>query len=404
MIYRLTLLMAMVILLFSCKEKGKVVQTDQPSFAIDSLIVELNDFQKKEVLPGFAVSIFDKDSILFQKGFGYSNSTNKSPYSVENVQIIASITKTLVGVALMKSAEDGKLDLDDSINDILPFEVHNPSFPNEKITIRHLATHTSTIADSKNSDKGYRFEEPLELSEFSEDYREIMPLYNKTETYSLRDFLQEKLTKDGKWYEKQVFLNEKPGTTYEYSNLGIALLALIIEIKTGESFDEFTEKLLLNPLGMNSSTWQLEEAKNHNHITYYNEFYNEVPKYQIITYPDGGLYSSVSDMTKYLQEMMKGLEGQSGIMTKKSYQEMMRKQLDGEELTEGICWDLSFEGLIGHAGNDFGTTTLMYFSPEIGIGRILFTNISIEREEQEEIFYEIYNLLFRYDLTNKASR
>ena len=129
-----------------------------------------------------------------------------------------------------------------------------------------------------------------------------------------------------------------------------------------------------------------------------------MPKYQIITYPDGGLYSSVSDMTRYLQEMMKGLEGKSSIMTKKSYQEMMRKQFDGEELTEGICWDLSFEGLIGHAGNDFGTTTLMYFSPETGIGRILFTNISIEREEQEETFYEIYNLLFKYDLIKETSR
>jgi CubicO group peptidase (beta-lactamase class C family) len=394
----------MVILLFSCQEKGKKVQQYQPKKAVDSLLIELNDFSKKEILPGFAVSIFTKDSILFQKGFGYSNLKNKSPYSTDNVQIVASITKTLVGVALMKSVEDGKLELDDSINDILPFEVKNSFYPKEKITVRHLATHTSTIADTRNSDKGYRFEKPLKLEEFSDDYIEILPLLNKTENYSLREFLEKKLTKDGEWYEKQLFLNEKPGTNYEYSNLGIALLALIIEIKTGESFDEFTEEILLNPLGMNSSTWKLEEAKNKNHVTYYNEFYNEVSKYQINTYPDGGLYSSVSDMTRYLQEMMKGLEGESSIMAKKSYQEMMRKQFDGEELTEGICWDLSFEGLIGHSGNDFGTSTLMYFSPETGIGRILFTNISVEKVEQEETFYGIYNLLFEHDLIKIASR
>jgi len=341
---------------------------------------------------------------LFQRGFGYSNLKNKSPYRIDNVQIIASITKTLVGVVVMKLVEDGKLDLDDSINNILPFEVHNPFYPNENITVRHLATHTSTIADTKNSDKGYRFEKPLVLEEFSDDYIEILPLYNKTEKYSMNEFLEKKLTTYGEWYEKQVFLNERPGIRYAYSNLGIALLALIIEIKTEKSFVEFTEELLIKPIGMDASTWNLEEAKNNKHITYYNEFYNEVPQYQIITYPDGGLYSSVSDMTRYLQEMMKGLEEESSIMTKKSYQEMMRRQFDGEELTEGICWDLSFEGLIGHAGNDFGTTTLMYFSPETGIGRILFTNISIEKEEQEEIFYGIYNLLFKYDLTNKASK
>lgn len=402
--YRMILWMAIVILLFSCKEKGNVVQNYQLNEAVDSLFVEINGFSKKEILPGFAVSIFTKDSILFQRGFGFSNLKNKSSYSVDNVQIIASITKTIVGVALMKSVEDKKLNLDDFINDILPFEVQNPYYPNEKITVRHLATHTSTIADTKNSDKGYRFEKSLKLEEFSDKYVDLLPLLNKTETYSMNGFLEKKLTKEGEWYEEQAFLNAKPGTNYEYSNLGIALLALILEIKTGEPFDEFTEELLLNPLGMNSSTWKLEEAKNKNHVTYYNEFYNEMPKYQIITYPDGGLYSSVGDMTRFLQEMMKGLEGESSILTKKLYQEMMRKQFDGEELTEGICWDLSFDGLIGHPGNDFGTSTLMYFSPETGIGRILFTNISIEREEQEETFYEIYNLLFKYDLTNKASR
>ena len=396
--------MAIVILLFSCKEKGKVVHKVQPNVAMDSLIIELNDFQKAEVLPGFAVSIFTKDSILFQRGFGYSDLKNKSPYRIDDVQIIASITKTLVGVALMKSVEDGKLDLDDSINSILPFEVLNPFYPDETITVRHLATHTSTIADSKYSDKGYRFEQPLVLADFSKDYSEILPLYNKTEMYSMYEFLEKKLTKYGEWYEKGVFLNERPGIRYEYSNLGIALLALILEIKTEKSLDEFTKELLLKPIGMEASTWKLEEAKNNNHVTYYNEFYNEVPQYHIITYPDGGLYSSVSDMTRYLQEMMKGIEGESSIMTKKSFQEMMRKQFDGEELTEGVCWDLSFEGLIGHAGNDFGTTTLMYFSPETGIGRILFTNISIEREKQQNTFYEIYNSLFKYDLINDANR
>ncbi len=244
---RLTLYIAMVVLLFSCNQKGNMVQDDPPNFAIDSLIVELNDFQKKEVLPGFAVSIFRKDSVLFQKGFGQSNLKNKSPYIAENVQIVASITKTLVGVALMKLVEEGKLDLDNSINGILPFEVKNPFYPNEKITIRHLATHTSSIAYTENSDPGYRFEEPLQLKDFSEDYVELLALLNKTDKYSMKEFLEKKLAKNGEWYKKQVFLNEKPGTHYEYSNFGIALLALIIEMKTGESFDEYTEELILNP-------------------------------------------------------------------------------------------------------------------------------------------------------------
>ena len=401
--YKLPVWVALALILFSCQQKEKVVQEEKRYNAIDSLMIELDSFQMKEVLPGFAVSIFTKDSILFQKGFGYSNLKNQLPYSVDNVQIVASITKTLVGVALMKSVEDGKLSLDDSINDILPFVVQNPFYPEEKITVRHLATHTSTIADTENSDKGYRFEKLLQIEKFSDDYIKLFPLYNKRETYSMSEFLEKKLAIDGVWYEKQAFINEKPGTSYAYSNLGTALLALIIEIKTGKSFDECTDELLLNPLEMNTSSWKLEEAKTKKHVTYYNEFYNVIPNYQIITYPDGGLYSSVRDMTKYLQEMMKGYAGESSIMSKESFQEMMRKQFDGEELTEGICWDLSFDGLIGHAGNDFGTTTLMYFSPKTGIGRILFANISIESEEQADIFYGIYNMLFKYDLLNEPN-
>jgi len=99
---------------------------------------------------------------------------------------------------------------------------------------------------------------------------------------------------------------------------------------------------------------------------------------------------------------MKGYSGESSLLSKESFREMMSHQYDKEELTEGLCWDLSIEGLIGHAGNDFGTSTLMYFSPESGIGRILFTNISTENEDQEETFYGIYNLLFKYDLSNEA--
>jgi len=62
------------------------------------------------------------------------------------------------------------------------------------------------------------------------------------------------------------------------------------------------------------------------------------------------------------------------------------------------------DDLIGHAGNDFGTSTVAYFSPSTGIGRILFSNISIEKEEQADTFYGIYNLLFEYDFKHKGDR
>ena len=142
----------------------------------------------------------------------------------------------------------------------------------------------------------------------------------------------------------------------------------------------------------------MSDVPQNQQTTYYNELYNEIPNYSIVSYPDGGLYSSVADMTLYLQEIMRGLKGKSDLLSQASFEEMVSKQFEGEDLYDGICWDLSFEGLVGHAGNDFGTGTLMYFSPETGIGRILFTNISIETESQENAFYGIFNSLFACDL------
>lgn len=399
------LLLLVIPMILNCKDqtanKFKVLTLGNK---IDSIDVELKKIEKLNTLSGFAVSVFTKDTILFQKGYGYSDIKAQKPFTSDNVQIIASVTKTLVGVSLMQLVEKEQLSLDTPINDILPYKVVNPYFPEEEITLRHLATHTSTITGTKKSDKGYRFETPLKLENFSKEHREIyeklIGVYNKTESLSMKEFLQRKLSNKGIWYEQAIFKNAKPGTNYNYSNLGIALLSHCIEIKTGKSFKDLSLENILEPLAMNHSTWELSQVDPNQHVRYYYEVDKELPKYHIITYPDGGLYSSVTDMTKYLQEIIRSYDGKGSLLQSKSVKEMIRKQFEGEELTEGICWDLSFEGLAGHPGNDFGTSTLMYFNPTTGVGRILFTNTSTENEAQEDAFYSIFNTLFLYDLLN----
>ena len=396
-----------VLIVMACKEKKSTEESSKQLILTqtDSLDIELNAINESKILPGFSVSVFSSDKVLYQKGFGMADLEKKTDFQPSTIQIIASTTKPFVGVALMKAIEEELLDLEDNINDILPYKVVNPNFPQQKITIRMLASHTSSISGTKKSDKGYRFETPLLASKFPNAYKPLLTNYNKTDNISMSDFLEKKLNSRGEWYDEEIFTKEKPGTSYEYSNIGIALLAHIIEMKTKISFDEFTKNLIIDPLDMKSSFWELNDVPLDKHTTYYNELKNKVPNYYIITYPDGGLYSSISDMTIFLQEMMKGYDGTSKIVSKESFREMMKKQFDGEKLTEGLCWDLSFDGLIGHSGNDFGTATLMYFSPETGIGRILFTNISTETEEQEDTFYGIFNTLFKYDFEyQKASR
>ena len=107
------------------------------------------DSVKKGQFNGFSVAIVNESGTLYEKGIGYSNVEIKKKYTESTIQNIGSISKTFVGIALLKAQELGKLKLDDPINNYLPFRVKNPFYPETHITIRNLATHTSTITDNE---------------------------------------------------------------------------------------------------------------------------------------------------------------------------------------------------------------------------------------------------------------
>ena len=226
----------------------------------------------------------------------------------------------------------------------------------------------------------------------------MLPLYNESGHESLASFLRNRLIPAGNCYERDLFADTEPGTVYEYSNLGVALLGYILERVFEKPFNDYARINILGPVGMDHSHWNPAKVLPLNRVTYYNELYREVPPYRIITYPDGGLYSSVNDLTLYAQELFRCYEGRGQLLSQASTKELWRLQLEGDDLTDGLCWDLSFDNLVGHGGNDFGTATLMYLNPSTGVGRILFTNVSVETEAQEAVFYGIFNQLFAYDV------
>jgi CubicO group peptidase (beta-lactamase class C family) len=89
---------------------------------IDSLLTrELDQIKNKSNLVGFGVAIVDEHSIAYAKGFGFSNNELKTPYTTTTAQPIALISKTLLGMALMKAQELGLLQLDDAINTYFAF-------------------------------------------------------------------------------------------------------------------------------------------------------------------------------------------------------------------------------------------------------------------------------------------
>ncbi|WP_298320783.1 serine hydrolase [uncultured Aquimarina sp.] len=368
--------------------------------SLDQLDKKIDSIYKTSKIAGFGVSIMTPDTILYENGFGYADIETKKKYTVNTIQNIGSVSKTFIGIALMNAIEDGKLKIDTPINDILPFTINHPKYPEVPITIKHLATHTSSILDTDAYEKSYVFEKGIELKEENytkEEYGELK-LMKSNKQYSLESFLKNHLTPKGEWYKKSNFLKQKPGDRYEYSNIGSALLAYIIEIVTNASFPEYTQEHILDPLQMNSSGWSYESTNAEQYASIYTEAGNEIPKYQLITYPDGGFKSSIKDLSIYLQGLMKGYYGEDGILKTESFQEMMSPKLTKEQYNTkkelrdnyGFFWEVSPTGKMGHNGSDPGILTLMYFNKKEKVGAIFFMNTSLEKNK--DIIRSVQNI------------
>src|SRR5215471_18573598 len=136
------------------KQSNAIAQRE--GFRSLDLDQKLSEIAARKHLPGFAVAVVSQNEVLFQKGYGLSDIERRAPFEPQSLQNVASVSKTLIGVSLMQLVEQGKIKLGDDINTYLPFKVINPYFPGDGITIRHLATHTSTLKDTNDFwDKDY---------------------------------------------------------------------------------------------------------------------------------------------------------------------------------------------------------------------------------------------------------
>jgi len=403
-------LILLVGILFSCQEKPntKKLNSNENNVIKDSLTDELNEIYKQGHINGFSVTIVNQNKTLYQKGVGFSDKKNNKPYTENTIQNIASISKTFIGIALLKAQELGKLDLDDPINKFLSFEVKNPYYPDTPITIRHLATHTSTIMDTEYYDgKSYILKDKQNISrnkliEFSEKF-------NPPDSHiSMRDYLNNVLATNGKWYKKEGFLKNKPGEIFHYSNVGATLAAVILEKATGEKFDKFTARYILKPLRMLDSGWSFEDIDFSKHSKLYLNPDTELPFYSLITYPDGGQITSVNDLGKYLTELIKGYSGNGTLLKNESYKELFKEQLKANNFTHretegfddeyntGIFMGFSPNGYVGHTGGDPGVSSYMFFSPKSKLGRIVIINTDIGDEGYKQ-FAAIWNVLGKYE-------
>lgn len=360
----------------------------------DSLTLELTKdmegFVKENSLVGFSVAIYNDEGTLYKKGFGYSDKQEKKEYTENTIQNIGSISKTFIGIALLKAQELGKLNLDDPINNHLPIEVVNPYHPNNAITIRQITSHTSSIRDR---DLWYGFNCYVLKEKKKPEEKKKLYFSNPDQMISMGELFENYLVKGSKSYKKKNFSKHRPGEHYEYSNIAAALGAYIVEQATGEDFKSFTQEYILDPLEMNNTAWSFTDIDFDNHTKLYTKSQKRIAFYSLVTYPDGGLISSTDDMTKYASELIKGYHGEGIILTPKSYKAAFTSALDDNC---GVFFDITDKNLIGHNGSDPGVTTLMYYDPQTRIGKYLQVNTELSKKGLNNLL-AIWNKLKEYE-------
>lgn len=363
-----------ITLLVSCK----TVKQIEPQNNLLTKNLELA--YQKDAIKGFSVSIVNDKGVIYDKGFGFTDIDQNKAYTSNTIQNIASISKALIGISLLKAQELGKLNLNDPINNYLPFKIINPNYPEIPILIKHLAYHTSSITDLDEI-----YAKSYILTKDKHDENEgIYDYFNKPESnIELREFIQNSLTENGKWYQQNSFLNSKPGEKREYSNIAAALCALVIESATGQDYRDFTKDYILKPLKMKNSGWTSTDIDSTKRTRLFAYKEKMIAEYALITYADGGFITSSNDLGIFLSELIKGYEGKGKLLTKESYEKLFEKHKfveDGKTAYYGLFLEFR-DGflhikneMIGHNGSDPGVFTAMYFNPITKMGKIVLVN------------------------------
>ncbi len=320
----------------------------------------LSQEMSSQNVSALSVLIFKEDKVLYEKAMGKSSIEKNTVLQKDDMFLIASISKVVTATALLQLYDKGEFDLDDEINDYLSFEVNSPDFPNTGITFEMLLTHTSGIADSDSDD-------------LDNEYH-----YGKDSPKALSTLMKEYLLPNGALYDKEAnFHNFEPGTDVEYSNMGNALIGLLVEEISGKGFNEYCKTNIFTPLKMTKTAWRLDEINTTIVQPYEDD--EKIEHYTFTDYPNGGLRSTTNDMFKFLSALVQGgTVGSFQLLKSATVKEMITPQIPSLDKEVGLHLFImdSKNNLWGHDGGEQGVSTIMGFNPTTKIGAIIFSNQS----------------------------
>ncbi|HPG06399.1 MAG TPA: serine hydrolase domain-containing protein [Saprospiraceae bacterium] len=333
---------------------------------IDSLF---EAYAEAQHLPSYVYGIVMDGSLIHQQGWGVLNLETKAKPDGKTLYRVASMTKSLTAMAILKLQEMGKLSVQDPAEKYIP-ELKSLPYPTREarpITIHQLLTMTAG---------------------FPED--------NPWADRQLQDSDEELLA----FVRKGVAFSTPPGTGFEYSNLGFALLGQVIIRASGMPYQQYMNEFILGPIGMTHSIWDYETAGDTPLALGYRweeEQWKAEPILKDGAYACmGGFISTLEDWARYeaylLSAWPSGSEGLPGPVSAASVRAMQQPYAlrgigQNADDPEGPCgqaafygyglgWNQNCHGLtyIAHSGGLPGYGSVHVFIPELGIGIIAFAN------------------------------
>lgn len=374
-----------------CSGQAMASGPGQPP-APDAITRTLQQRMDAAGIVGLGAAIIRDRKVVWTGGIGFADRARGTPFTPDTVMSIGSISKTVTGVALMQAVQDGKLALDADINTYLPFAVRNPQFPDVPITLRQLATHTSSLTD--------RWEV------YRDTYRwQGMPVA------PLGEFLRGYLAPGGCDYRAQNYLQLKPGTHREYSNIGAGLVGYIVARAVGQSLERYTHTRIFAPLGMQHTAWHAADLPAAAQATLYVSQFGvsvPIPPYELTTYPDGGVRTSVNDLSRLFIALLDGGQYQGvRILDATTTAQMLRFQYTAankpdnialNEKNSGIFWSTKYNVTrIGHGGSDPGVHTEMLSDLAHDNAVVLISNTSLDSSDAK-VNAQLFDDLWSYAL------
>ena len=307
---------------------------------------------RQKNLPAFSVSIVDDKRVVWSDGFGYQDAEKMVRASDNTVYRVGSVSKLFTDIAVMQLVEQGKLDLDAPVQSYLPeFKPGNPH--GIEVTLRQLMTHRSGMV--RESPVGSYFD-PTE------------PSLTKT-VASLNG----------------TSLVYKPETKTKYSNAAIAVVGAILEKQLDVTHAQQVQASILRPLKMSNSSFEITPEVRNQLAAGWMRTYDgrrfEAPKFLLGTGPAGNMYSSVTDLSKFLTCMFNEGQFENGqILKKDTYRSMLEpiRDSDGEPQKFGIGFHVQdFDGhtKIGHGGAVYGFSTQLEALPERRLGVVAVSSL-----------------------------